>query len=201
MQHPFHTTLRSLAVVALAACSSSGVTVQRNATFPLPMNATYAWQNTDPSTTVPGQNDMMVNNDIVHGRVRAEIDTVLAQHGWRQRAADSAQFMVRYNVGRRMEQSTYQTTNFGYGAVPVLRCGLRGCWNNWGWGAYGMPIATNHAYAYPEGTLLIDLVDRGTGQLVFRGIGTEVLEAKDLDPNRLEREIARILQSLPGRGD
>ena len=190
-----------LATVALTACSTARVTVERDASRPLPGNSSYAWQSADRSAEVVGQRDMLVNNDIIHRRVQAEIDTVLGHHGWRQRPTDSAEFLVQYNIGRRIAQSTYTTTNYGDGAVPVLRCGPRRCWSNWGWGTYGMPVATTRAYAYPEGTLLIDLIDRKSGQLVFRGIGTEVLEAKDLDQGRLEREIARILQSLPGQSE
>ena len=187
--------------VALAACSTARVTVERDAAQPLPMNSTYAWQRADRSAAVAGESDMLVNNDIIHRRVQAEIDTVLAHHRWRQRETDSAQFLVQYNIGRRIARSTYTTTNYGYGAVPVLRCGPRHCWSYWGWGTYGMPVATTRAYAYPEGTLLIDLIDRRSGELVFRGIGTEVLEMKDLDQDRLEREIARILQSVPGQSE
>jgi Domain of unknown function (DUF4136) len=201
MRPSLHSPLTALTIVSLTACASGRVTVERDTSRQFPATATYAWQNTDRSASVAGQNDILVDNDIVHRRVRSEIDTVLAYHGWRASVADSAEYLVRYNIGRRVERSTYTSTNFGYGPVPVLRCGLHNCWSNWGWGAYGMPVATTHAYTYPEGTLLIDLVDRKSGQLVFRGIGTEVLEPKDLDPVRLEREIARVLQSLPGRAE
>ncbi|MCU0634260.1 MAG: DUF4136 domain-containing protein [Gemmatimonadaceae bacterium] len=186
-----------VATSALGACAN-GVTVQRADGVVIPENATYAWATPSSQTSVAGQGDLLVGNDIVHARLQAEIDTVLARHGWRPATPDSSRFLVRYSIGRRMERSTYTTTNYGYGAVPVLRCGFRRCWSDWGWGVYGAPLATTHAYSYPEGTLLVDIVERTSGHLVWRGIGTEQLDAKDLEPARLQKEVARILQSLPG---
>jgi hypothetical protein len=199
-------TIHRTAVVVVAAslttlvsaCASGGVTVQQADGAMIPVNASYAWAARPQAPAVAGRNDVLVDNQIIHDRVQAEIDTVLRQHGWRMASASDAQFLVQFSIGRRMTQSSYQTMQYAQGAVPVLQCGVRACWESWAWRPYGAPYATTHRYVYPEGTLLVDLVERATGRLIWRGIGTEPLEARDLEPSRLQAEVRRVLQSLPG---
>jgi len=53
-----------------------------------------------------------------------------------------------------------------------------------------------HVVRYKEGTLVIDIVDRGRKDLVWQGIGTGVLDRKEPAKNLIE-SVEKILEDFP----
>ena len=114
--------------------------------------------------------DPLANNDIWANDVRRAIREDLASHGMVEVTSGRPDFMVAFYVGLK---ERYDIDSVGYG-FPVHR-GFRSGW--WGWprdyDAWAVP--------YTESTLIVDVIDAHTNQLVWRGYDTDTLNAGKAD--------------------
>jgi hypothetical protein len=68
-------------------------------------------------------------------------------------------------------------------------------WHHWGG---GMGIATTRMQTYTVGTLVVDLFDSRTKQLIFRGWATDVLpENPKKETKKLDKDIEKIFKDFP----
>lgn len=51
--------------------------------------------------------------------------------------------------------------------------------------------------SYPEGTLVIDVIDRKSRELVWRGVGTGAFSKMNPSEEKVDKKVARILQTFP----
>jgi hypothetical protein len=58
--------------------------------------------------------------------------------------------------------------------------------------AAGVPLMAKAVTSYPQGSLVIDLLDAKTGKLVWRGVGRRVFDAKQTPDERKERIDAAV---------
>ena len=138
---------------------------------------TYDW-GTVP-TAVPGD-PRLDNNSFFHDYLRGAIDRHLRARGYEQTAL-TPDLRVHYHASAT--QRIYIS-----GSEPTReRC------------------ADCAVQVFDEGTVLIDLVDARTGVLVWRGSARTDIAGAVADQTRLERTIervvARILNTLPPRGE
>jgi hypothetical protein len=95
--------------------------------------------------------------------------------------------LVVYHVGFK---DKIQVTDWGYNYSPYY----------WGYGG-GRQL---DVYQYQEGTLIIDVVDAGTKNLIWRGTGTKVIENTQLTPEqmkaRIDEIVHKIMASFPPQG-
>jgi hypothetical protein len=123
------------------------------------------------------------DSTLVTKRVRAAVDEELARRGYR--AAESApDFLVATHVST---QEKVQVTDWGYTCSP-----------RYGW--YGGSHLD--VWQYQEGTLLLDVVDPKSRQLVWRGSASRVVESSWTPEERekVTREaVAALLERFPPR--
>lgn len=79
-------------------------------------------------------------------------------------------------------------------------------WRGWGWwgGRWGAPVEANTTVQnIPVGTLIIDLYDTHTHNLVFRGRAQADLHTKHTDKNveLLNKSIDKIFDKFPPKGE
>lgn len=89
-----------------------------------------------------------------------------------------------YHLGT---QEKIQATSYGYSYYPY----------HYGYGGHRVDI-----YQYTEGTLILDLVDAQTEQLVWRGYATDTLEqnpSPEKVESRLDEAFHRMLSNYPPR--
>ena len=187
--------LGTLAVTAIAiggllvstGCSSLKVNVIRDPTIAVAPGSTWAW-GPPPSEKRPDELDPRVNNSIIHERVQRAVGRVLAQKGFRQTDPNSADFLVAYRVG--VKDSRQVVTQ----AAPVGPY-----WGGWGWGYYGPPpMVTSREITYAEGALMIDIIQRSTGQLAFRSIGVDQnVTGANGSEAQIQKTVEKLLQELP----
>jgi hypothetical protein len=92
--------------------------------------------------------------------IMAAIDMILAGRGWKKVEADPDVHVVYY--ASQDASTAVDTNSYGYGA------------GDWYW--RGMPGAATPAYStYRKGTLVVDIVDLQTKQMVWRAAATETL--------------------------
>ena len=129
---------------------------------------TYYWADTDP---VPG-------NDILNGRIMANVDAAMARRGWMKAPADQADLAVVVNVTTQQQQK-----------LETFYTG----WGGWGWGGWGPVETTVHTYL--KGTMVVDLFDAKTKKLVWRGTATDTVSD---NPAKNEERIDKSIEKMFG---
>lgn len=178
------TTVVLLLALAVAGCSPIAVTSDRDPNADFGRLHSYVWR---PGPQ-QGTGDPRFDSALIDKRVRAAVDRVLASKGYRMAAPDAAaDFLVGYHAVVRRRTSA-RTINRWYG----YRAG----------GIYGGPGMQTIEYQYDEGTLLIDVIDPATTQLLWRGTGTRAVDAAasaEKREQRINEAVERILAEFPAR--
>ena len=172
-----------LAVVFALACSSMNINHDWDRDADFGSYQTYAWA---PQSSAAPQNAQQAQsrNDLLDKRVRRAIDEELVAKGFSENPA-SADVHVVYHTGA---QDKINVTDWGY----------RYSYDYWGWGGRDIDV-----YQYTEGTLVIDLIDATTKELVWRGSATKTIDSNPT-PEKMENNIRKavqaIFQNYPPRG-
>jgi hypothetical protein len=103
-------------------------------------------------------NDPVANNQIWADQIRDAIRADLTSHGITENAGGTPDFFVAFYVGLK---DRYDVRYLDYG-FPYFHRGFRGAWG-WprGYDAWAVP--------YTESTLIVDVIDARTNELVWRG--------------------------------
>ena len=115
--------------------------------------------------------DPLADNDIWANDVREAIRNDMSAHGLTEATSGSPDFYVAFYVGLK---DRYDINSLGYG-LPVFRRGFSNAW--WGW-PRGYDV---WAVPYTESTVIIDVIDAHTNQLVWRGYDTDTLNTGNPD--------------------
>jgi hypothetical protein len=144
--------------------------------------ATFGWLPRPASTSAEPLSPL--DSELGQRRMRAAVERALVGKGLTR--ADTPDLLVAVH---RTIQDRVEVTDWGYGDP--------------GYDWEGRDV---EAYTYRQGTLILDLVDAGTKELVWRGSATTTLDETAVSsPGELEREmnevVARILETFPPEGD
>ncbi len=170
-------------VALVASACASGISV--NSDFDPQANfssyRTFAWM------PLPRNTDYRLNNDLVDGRIRSAIENQLQANGYQLGPAEGADFKVGYHAALEGKMDV-RTINTYYG---------------YGWEQWSTISSQTYVDEYTEGTLVVDIVDAKSNELVWRGSGQgEVRERADPDERtrRINDAIAKILAEFPPGG-
>ncbi|HEX5006722.1 MAG TPA: DUF4136 domain-containing protein [Hyphomonadaceae bacterium] len=174
------------AALVLAACETPAkVSVLQAANASITPGATYAWSPMPQGDSRHG--DPRIDNDIIRERIRTAVNSNLGAKGY-QLISDpaSAQLLVAYYVGIQpgtdYRVDTYGPSVYGYG-----------------WGYYGAPGNVDvRAINYVDGTLILDIKDRESGQLAWRATSQKRINEGDGAQDKLNKLVADMVVSLPG---
>jgi hypothetical protein len=181
------------AALTVVACGGPTITSDRDDSIPIPKAATYAWcgnQEMHPKAKEGGA-DPIATSTIVHQRIHNSINKTLATKGYKMvDDPTQADFCVRYYLGVKTETS-YQTTTSG--------AGMYGPGYGYGWGGYGGGIATSTTTPIQTnvGGLLVDLVQRTSGKLAWRGVLKGDVPDEAPSQERVDKGIADVMATLP----
>jgi hypothetical protein len=160
------TFVLGLALIAGSSPAFASAHSDFTKSFPLQTLKTFAFKSQHRIS-----HDPLANNDIWANNVRDAIRNDLSAHGLTEATNDRPDFYVAYYVGLK---DRYEVSGVDYG-LPVFHRGLRRGW--WGWpGGYDV-----WAVPYTESTVIIDVVDAHTNQLVWRGYDTDTLNMDNPD--------------------
>jgi len=127
-------------------------------------------------------------NQIVDGRIRRAIADDLIGKGFSQTSPEKADVFITYYTSLSSQLRMYSTGwGYGWGHGPYRRYGY-GYWPGWGYGG---------AYTYYEGTIIIDIIDGGKRQLVWRGVVTKALNKKSSSEEKINKSINRVMLDFP----
>ncbi|WP_144213616.1 DUF4136 domain-containing protein [Shewanella donghaensis] len=175
----------AVAVIALSACSSLKTNSDYDPAVSFDQYKTYSWvekKNEDTSYHLDGLMDQ---------RVREAVNSQLGMKGLSKAPVAEADLLVNYltKVDKKINVDTFNTS---YGYYPYY--GRRG-----GWGGAGMNTQTT-VREYEVGTLIIDLVDNKTGNLVWRGSVADTIRNKNTPEERVQivnDAISKVMVNFP----
>ena len=160
----------------LAACGSN-INV-RTASVP---NFSLAGRSTFRLLPVPrrsdnaplDQNDPMLTNSITNHALRDDIRRALESRGYRPADGGPADFDIAVYAAAR-EVLDVRTYNYGY------------TWRGW-------PRQYTEVTPYQRGTVLINLIDPATHQLLWRGQGVAAVSD---DPNEYIGQLGKVVKAI-----
>ena len=168
MKTPTTITASALALAVLAGSSSALAATHSDFTKSYPLQTLKTFEFKEQHRI---SRDPLANNDIWANDVRQAIGSDLAAHGIMEATNGNPDFHVAFYVGLK---DRYDVNYVGYG-VPVFHRGFRAGW--WGW-PRGYDV---WAVPYTQSTVIVDVVDAHTNQLVWRGYDTNTLNTKNPD--------------------
>jgi hypothetical protein len=135
---------------------------------------TYSWQEIKPL------------NSLWDARIKSAVDAQLAAKGWTQ--VDSGGDVAVVAIKTTQTQRTLQTFYDGFGG-------------GWGWrrfGGGGFGDSTTTEQDYKDGTLVVDLFDSKTKQLIWRGSAEDTLSNNaEKNEKKLDKGVAKMFKKFP----
>lgn len=155
------TTALALGIMLIVGSSTAFASTRSDFTKSFPLQSLKTFEFKDQHRI---SRDPLANNAIWANDVKGAIRKDLAEHGYVEATTGHPDFYVAFYVGLK---DRYDINSIGYGLPPFHRRG----W--WGWpGGYDV-----WAVPYTESTLIIDVIDAKTNQLVWRGYDTDTLNS------------------------
>jgi hypothetical protein len=119
-------------------------------------------------------------NQIVDQEIKQDIDSQLASKGMTKTDSDKADLYVGYQVAVDQEKQ----------------------WNAWGMGRLGGGMGSATSSTISNGTLVVDMYDPGTKQLVWTGRATKTLDPssnQEKNMKNLNKAMAKLMKNYPPR--
>lgn len=182
-------TLAAAVVFTVLFSGCSAVRVDYNPAANFSDYKRFAWLPADVKTT----GNPLYRSSLTDKRVQQAIEAAFAERGI-FRKAGKPDFLVGYHYF--VEKKTRQVPN-SYGS-PFF--------GGWGWGfrPWGMPFygggyRTYSTEGYDAGTLVVDIVDAQTRDLVWRGSFEQAIANPAQLTRQLSRQVAKIMDKYPVR--
>ena len=194
------TGLSSLAVVALTSCASIQVRSDYDHQASFRQLATYSWVDSEPG--VGGH--PAFGGPLVERRIRGVVDTELARRGYRKVTSDPYDFQIAYHVVAEERATAYSSYGYGpyYGSRPYYghhrfggrHYGRHGYGLSYGSG-YGLGYGSSYLREYLEGTIILDIIDARSGELIWRGWAKGELAANP-KPEQVHEYIKKAVREV-----
>jgi hypothetical protein len=185
-----HFAILTLLGIWLSGCSTIRVSSDyaRDANFN--RLRTYSWAGPQPIT-----GDPRLDNDILHARIRNAVERELALKGYEKMTAGNPDFKIAYHVGleQKLDVTTFNYYDYRYPASYHPRYGFSSYPGAW-------PASETRVFQYEEGTLLVDIVDPGTKQLIWRGSATATVNPSDSSQKKdakINKAVHQLLSQFP----
>ena len=167
-------------LIVIQGCSS--VIVSQD--YPLNTNysalETYAWQSEKQEKT----GDIRLDNPLLDTRIRSAIDTFLLEKGYQRSSDVEPDFYIAYHQ-EIYSHITIDQTRSGF-AFGMGSFGYHG----------GVGFSTgNSVSSYDDNMLVIDVIDSGSGDIIWRGTGTRSF-VQHADPEKITKEVNKTVNKI-----
>lgn len=171
--------IAALTVLALAGCSTLRVGTDHD---PQAVPAMAGWT-TYQWLPEPEGDDPVLHNEMLRVRVHGAVNDALAAKGFRRVNDGDPDFRVGWHASVKGKTSVSTVNNYyGYGYASFGTGG-------------GSEYADTYVHEYEEGTLILDIVNAGTEQLVWRGRAQAEVSLSD-DVETRERRIRKAVRKM-----
>lgn len=166
------TALCLAALILPAGCSTISVETDFDPDVDFSRFKTYSWV-----THVKQPEGRMMRDPLIRKHVQRAVENELEAKGYTKYDGEP-DFLVAFHIGskRKVDVDHYY---YRYGR----------------WGRFRGHDVSVHRYR--EGTLIVDIVDAGAKELVWRGWAKSVLHGRDDVAEDIEASVARIMERFP----
>lgn len=145
-------------------------------------SSTYQWQ------APPEGVSLEAADPFLHEKIVTAIEAELGKHGLSKVESNPDVFVTYY--ASKDTQVRLQSDSYGYGF---------GGYGTGGWGYYGYGVAgpvstTTQVIEYEEGTLVIDIWDASTKELVWRGTQSGILVSDKRE--KTEKAVMKAIEAM-----
>jgi len=128
------------------------------------------------------------NNPLSEKRITAEIEETLTEKGWKKVDSNPDALVVLHGATQTKHTvNTFYSGDMGWGGY-----GYRG------WGGMGMGSATTTTSDYQVGTLVVDIFNANSKELVFRGAAQdEISDKPEKNVKKVEKAAAKMFKEFP----
>ena len=147
---------------------------------------TFQWKKT-PETSLEEKNPLL------HSRIVEGVEHYLSMGGMIEVAADPDVYVTYH--GSIDTDVSFTTSTYGY--VYPMTWGLGGYYGYYGYPALAYGVgATSSTSVYRKGTLIVDVWDARSSELVWRGIGSELkmTEVAETMAKRVDKALAGMVK-------
>ncbi len=174
-----------LVLTGLQACSGITVSQDYDQNFRFSGLKTFTWK-----SNVNNEYGLR-DNDLVDSRIRKAVEDGLSAKGYRYIDSEKPDFYISYHM--TVEQKI--SNNNVSGGIAVGR----GSYGSYG--GIGVGIGSGSTVrAYDQGTLLIDVTETASGQLVWRGVSMQIVSehsSAEKTTEMVNETVAKILEQFP----
>jgi Domain of unknown function (DUF4136) len=167
----FTTPLAAAALLAVAGCASVQVNTQYDQSFSFSSLKTFHAKIATPWGNPIGEQNVLQN-----------IQSGLQAKGWQLVPEDQADAEVLINGASQQKHD-----------LNTFYTGMGGGWGWRGFGGMGMGTATTTTSSYTVGTLVVDIYDTKTKQLVWRGTASDEVKSKQ---EQREKQVSQAAEKL-----
>ena len=126
-------------------------------------------------------------NDLSERRVLAEFDEAIAAKGWKKVAEDQADIQVLLHGATETKRNVNTFYSGGMGGYGYRYGGMG-----------GMGTASTTVSEYTVGTLVVDMFDAKTKNLVFRGVAEdEISDKPEKNVKKLDKASEKLFKNFP----
>ncbi|HUL72306.1 MAG TPA: DUF4136 domain-containing protein [Vicinamibacterales bacterium] len=126
-------------------------------------------------------------DSLTKGDIQSAMEAELAKKGLQKSTTDAADLYITFaaSVSTEKQVNTFDT---GYGAGP-------GWYGPYGYGGWSGGSSTSTTYTIYNGTVVVDMYDVGTKQLVWRGAVSKELDV-NAKPDKRAKNIKKATEKL-----
>jgi hypothetical protein len=149
---------------------------------------TWVWMPREPAAT----GDPRLDNAILHSRIRVAVEEQLALQGYRKLSSGTPDFLVTFHAALDQRLDVF-TVDRSY-----PRHGASGSWGRGGGWVYSSETRVRE---YEVGSLILDIADNHTRDLVWRGVAEAEVSSRSEDQarrdERLREAVRKMLEQFP----
>ncbi len=170
-----------LTATVISACSTVAVTTSYDHNAAFGTYKTYSLAPGPDGRKLPTWCEMAL---------RKSIRTGLAARGVAEAADAEADLAIVWHVFLTDKISAQERADSSIGGNWSYAYGAYTSWS-------GAPSNFSNATPYPDGTLILDVVDMKTKKMVFRGTGTAVAMGPERGARNIEQAVKEMIAALP----
>jgi hypothetical protein len=172
--------LTAVTVLALTACASIDVRSVTSPNANLTALRTFkVMKNAKPLAQVAEANNPMLVNSISNQALRTDLVNGFENHGY-VLADNNPDFAVAYYASTK-EKLDVSYWDYGYSYYP-----------RW-WGGFGPVASEPMVTQYTQGTVIVDVIDPNTKELLWRGSGVAAVSD---DEAQYEQDLAKTVTAI-----
>jgi Domain of unknown function (DUF4136) len=174
-------TILLIGILAAAPALAQKPQIQWNQDYDFQNIHTFAWK---PSA---GEN-LAQADPFLHAHIINTIEFQLTNSGLTE-VESNPDVLVTYYASSET-QLRLQSDSYGYGWGGYGRGG----WGYYGYGVGGPISTTTRVVEYERGTLVVDIVDARSSELVWRGLVSGIVVTED--PRKMQKNVTKAIEKM-----